>query len=579
VEVAHEAMLQNWSRLREWLEAARESLRVHRQLAAAAADWANAGKEQSFLATGNRLLRFQALASDTNLHGLTLNKEEGEFLRASVALREREEMQARKRKLLARGGVLAALIILGLLAIVAIGQAREATALHSVALSREIAAKAMAEVNGNTMRSLLLGLEASKIAHTEEAAKAVREALVALHPRKELYNNPEGAGNGPDMEFSHDGKKVVIDNRVLNVSTGDLMVQLQPYTDGFIRNLELSPDDRLIAGVGSSPGRVWDALTGAVLHDLQGHEGLSTALAFSPDGKLLATGGNDATARIWNPGTGHQIAQLRGHTGQVNSVLFSPDVKLLLTASDDRTARIWSVSTGAGLSVLKGHTDNVRSAEFSPDGRWALTASSDGTARLWDSESGRMVMELSGHDDSLFSARFSNDGKWITTASNDGTVKLWDTSAIGRGVTSQEELVPKFTLESNPAMDARFSADDRWLVTTNYIPQRQQPWVARIWEVTTGKLVAQLGGRVIGDGAGNYSAPYAPARLSPDLKWLLVADGVKHIDIYEWELYMPAEHLLTIAHRYTNRQLTCEERQLYLHEQLACDPTASAPER
>jgi WD40 repeat protein len=109
-------------------------------------------------------------------------------------------------------------------------------------------------------------------------------------------------------------------------------------------------------------------------------------VAFSPNGKYVATASDDKTARLWNVASGQEVFQFIGHTNQVKSVAFSPNGLYLLTGSDDTTARLWNVSTGREVRSFVSHTAPVRSVAFTPDGLHVLTGSGDKTARIWDTD-------------------------------------------------------------------------------------------------------------------------------------------------------------------------------------------------
>ncbi len=168
------------------------------------------------------------------------------------------------------------------------------------------------------------------------------------------------------------------------------------------------------------------ALTVELMGTLESHQDDVKAVAFSPDGELIATASADGTARVWDVATRRQSGVLKGHGGQVNSVAFLPDGTHVATASDDGTARIWQVQSGRQTNVLAGHDGPVHSVAISPDGSLILTASADATIRLWRIVDGQQV-NVADHASGVSSASFSPDGSLIATSSY-RTVSLWDAS-------------------------------------------------------------------------------------------------------------------------------------------------------
>jgi WD40 repeat protein len=203
----------------------------------------------------------------------------------------------------------------------------------------------------------------------------------------------------------------------------------------------LSPDGKIVAsgsGTFESSVRLWDVQTGRELHCLQAGArgpGGSTAgmlsVAFSPDGKVLATGwfGMNVIA-LWEVSTGKRLALWTAHRLGVRSVAFSPDGQTLASSSYDKTIRLWEVPSGEVVREIKGHEDEVSSVAFAPDGKTLVSGSSDRTLRLWDSATGKEVRRFTGHEAGIASVAFL-DGKTIVSGSTDKTVRLWD-AATGR---------------------------------------------------------------------------------------------------------------------------------------------------
>jgi len=388
-----------------------------------------------------------------------------------------------------------------------------------------------------------------------------------------------------------------------------------------------SPDRKFrVTGMYSDSASVVDAASGEAMFQIRGHTGGVYAAAFSPDSKLLITAAHmDPTAWVWEVATGVTVATLRGHQAPVDGVGFSPDSRTVVTASVDGTAKVWDLDiwqnisasskqsinipdtsftpdhkfaaslTQADESVVVGTTSGQRVAllcetrtgdppEFSRDGRFVVancnmtarvfevgtwrpitevhgrsnifnsvnfspnsksitTAERDGVARVWEVTTGNMVAELKGHTDGeLYDATFSPDNNFIVTACADGKAMVWEASTGRR--------IAVLNGHTGAVRNASYSPDGKWIVTGS------DDRTVRLWEPSSGRQVVILRGH-LGD--------YETIRFSSDGKYL-ITDRQSGTQAYACLVCGSLEDILTLVRARLTRQLTNEEKLIYLHQ-------------
>ncbi len=292
---------------------------------------------------------------------------------------------------------------------------------------------------------------------------------------------------------------------------------------GPIHAVAFSPDGRLVATAGEDKTIwLWSTATGEPVGGAFRHPAKVGALAFSPDGRALLSGCDDGLVRLWDVEDASEFGPRFRHKSSVLGVAFSPDGRTVLTGSTDNTARLWDVRTGESIGPPMTHTNFIDGVAFGPDGRTVLTASWDRTARLWDARTGEPIGPPMTHDDWVSSVAYSPDGRTILTGSYDRTARLWDAATsrpIGGPIRHQHCVGA-----------VAFSPDGKLILTGSY------DGTARLWEVATGRPLGSL---------FRHHHTVAAVAFSPDGRTVLTGSFDRSARL--WEVAKPVG--LSFAHQ------------------------------
>jgi WD40 repeat protein/tRNA A-37 threonylcarbamoyl transferase component Bud32 len=281
------------------------------------------------------------------------------------------------------------------------------------------------------------------------------------------------------------------------------------------------PDTRDLRGF---EWRLLDRLCQLELRRLHGHQGAVASVACSPDGRWIASAGNDGEIKIWDIASGQEGRTLQGHKEAVRTVTFSRDGGRLASVSSDRTVRVWNVTTGETLHAFP--TGPLRSAggvSFSPDGRYLAASGEGNTVKVWDLSNQQERFTLQGHTVSVESVTFSPDGRRLASGGGDQTIQLWDASTGKRILLLEGNQGPLFAVV--------FSPDGRRLASAGWNP------TVRVWDADTGREVMTLAG---------HDATVRAVSFSPDGRRLASASDDRSVKL--WDLRTGAETITLRGH-------------------------------
>lgn len=503
VEVAHEALLREWGRLRGWIESAWEDVKLHRRLASAVADWENAGRDASFLLRGSRLDQFEGWARTS---GMALTEAERGYLAESRAAQraeqaEEEARQAREaalehRSLVRLRALLAVFVIAAILAsglaFAALEQEQRARQQTLLASARELAAAAVANLELDPELSMLLALEAVEVtaanggAVLPETEEALHRALLASR----IVDTLSDVGTAVDwgttglLAFAGGWETGAVELRdaVSRETTGRWQAH-----ESAINDIEFSTDGSLLATAADDGSvRLWKTSGGGLVRALEGPAGRVWGISFSADDRLLAAQWWDGTASVvlvWDVGKGEVVRTVAGlerdqagrqTTYAASGTALSGDGSLLAISLTSRPSlELHDVHGGQLIARLPDEPFlfNVNGVAWQRGASLVASINQEATVSLWDAASGELHDTLFGHTAAVNGGDWSADGSRLVTASVDGTARVWEVTPAGG------RLLLTLAGHGTGLVDAGFAPDGNQVVTLD------TRGTAKIWDV------------------------------------------------------------------------------------------------
>jgi WD40 repeat protein len=509
-EVAHEALIREWPTLRSWLEEDRDGLRLHRRLTETAQEWDALGRDPGSLFRGSRLAQAIEWAA---AHSAEVNPLERAFLDTSQSLQEKEnlEREAQRQRELDAAQHLAeaeraraedqsrssqrlrlravflsiALVLAGVLTVIALLFGQRAIRANRLANSRELAAAAVNNLQVDPERSVLLALQALDQADTLQARNALHQAMPELHINLTI---PACTGGVPDVAYSPDGgllASICADGSVKlwDANSGALVLTFGSGSGEAGSSVAFSPDGKILAAAWTTQVFLWDARSGEKLSMISGQSTGTTVgynlgvgqISFSPDGKHLALANLDGVSQVWEVDNHNQVLSLSNGMQPPKAIAYSPDGKLLATAGDEGVVTVWDGIQGTEIYKLTlGGV--IHSVTFSLDGVHLAAASEDGNVMIWDTATGQKELRLPRQSGS-YDIAFLADGK-LAAAGQDGTTRVWDAD-------SGQELII-LAGPTSTVIGVAGSPDGKRIVTSAYDGS------LRIWDASPGRELTTI---------------------------------------------------------------------------------------
>ncbi|MBD2726702.1 caspase family protein [Nostoc sp. FACHB-892] len=531
VDVAHEALIRHWPRLRSWVSENRAAIRIERKIEAASEEWESKNKSKDYLFTGSKLAEAENYLQEYRNLGL-LSHPASEFVQKSI--------QQRNTSKWVRFGVVASFV--GVVAIGAVAstifgfesrtqkdraekfaidsqkQAIIAKQQAELAKTQEARAKKFA---AESQKQTTIAKQQAELAKTQEArakkfaTESQKQATIARQ-QAELAKTQEARAKKFATESQKQAtiarqqaelaktqesrakkfaaesqKQATIANLREKAANIKYLLTIQTNVEQLISAIAATGESQsqlgqVLSEVQSSLSEAIEAVRERNIFSAYTSSVTEIrALAFSPDGHYIVST-DDNTLQLWDT-KGKLLHTLNGHTQGVAAVAFSPDGQYIVSGSDDHTLRLWDTK-GKLLHTLNGHTDAVMAVAFSPDGQYIVSGSYENALRLWDTK-GNLLHTLKGHTDAVTDLAFSPDGQYIVSGSRDKTLRLWDTKG---------NLLHTLNGHTQAVTALAFSPDGQYIVSG------RDNNTLRLWD-TKGKLLHTLNGH-----KGGWALAFSP---------------------------------------------------------------------
>lgn len=556
VQIAHEALLRTWPRLRDWIEESRDDLRTRQRISRAAEEWLAEGRDQDRLYHGTPLLSaLEWMEKNPD----QLSDLERSFVEASEEAHQREraaaETEGRRVRRVRR-------IATGALAFLAIG----ATAASFIAFfafrvaqsSKELADQATVEANErfvvalgavanelvdeDPLLALYLAAEAVARAPREAPGYDARSSLLASRYALSLggpalLGSPVSAGDARVLALSTDGELLAAGGRDGAIDLIDATTR-QPSGPpvrghkGGVEDLDFAPRADLLASVGDDGlVQLWPIDSGMIgrPQTVARFDDVVWAVRFDPTGSTIATAAEDGTVRLWDAIADAPVRPpLVDRIGDFLSVAFSTDGRGIIAGNGEGDIHGWDVPTGASLfEPIRGfHTSDIWDLAFDPAKQFFATSSSDGKSILFAYPAGTMIGPGVAPDDRISGVAFSPDGKTLFGGGDDGRVRLWD---VAQGKLKSSTPIG----HDAPIMDLKLSGARNLLVTLG------TDQLIRFWQMES-KVPLATEYKVAGSAAKGIA-------FSPDGQWLATGDDAGNVEL--WKFDAETAPMLLSGHR------------------------------